>query len=167
NGWEAADLLQAAAKSYDELSRRCRAFDEELMTDLRQAGGEKYAKLGALCYRQCFAAGKFVADRNGQPLQFSKENHSNGCIATSDVFYPMAPQFLLFGPTLAKSFLVPFMNYAASPRWKFPFAPHDLGTYPKASGQVYGDGERGMNNQMPVEESGNLLCLMGGIAQME
>ena len=24
----------------------------------------------------------------------------------------MAPQFLLFGPSLAKSFLVPFMNYA-------------------------------------------------------
>ena len=167
NGWEAADLLKAAAKDYESLKQRCAAFDEQLMADLTKAGGEKYAKLCALAYRQCFAAGKFVADDNGQPLQFCKENHSNGCIGTSDVFYPMAPQFLLFGPSLAKSFLVPFMNYAASERWKFPFAPHDLGTYPKANGQVYGDGERGVNNQMPVEESGNLLCLMGAIAQME
>jgi hypothetical protein len=167
NGWEAGDLLKAAAKDYAALLKRCAAFDDELMADLSRAGGEKYAKLCALAYRQCFAAGKFVADANGQPLSFCKENHSNGCIATSDVFYPMAPQFLFFGPSLTKSFLVPFMNYAASDRWKFPFAPHDLGTYPKANGQVYGDGERGVNNQMPVEESGNLLCLIAALAQME
>jgi len=167
NGWEAADLLKAAAKDYESLKKRCAEWDEELMADCRRAGGENYAKLCALAYRQCFAAGKFVADANGKPISFCKENHSNGCIGTSDVFYPMAPQFLLFGPTLAKSFIVPFMNYAASDRWKFPFAPHDLGTYPKANGQVYGDGERGVNNQMPVEESGNLLCLFGAVAQME
>jgi hypothetical protein len=167
NGWEAADLLNASAKDYAKLSKRCADFDEELMADLRNAGGEGYARIGALAYRQCFAAGKFVADAKGQPLQFSKENHSNGCIATSDVFYPMAPQFLLFGPSLAKSFIVPFMNYAASDRWKFPFAPHDLGTYPHANGQRYGGGERTEDNQMPVEESGNLLLLFGAIAQME
>lgn len=167
NGWEAADLLMAAAESYDDVSNRCRAFDEEFVDDLRKAGGENYAKLGALCYRQCFAAGKFVADSHGQPLQFCKENHSNGCIATSDVFYPMAPQFLLFGPSLAKSFLVPFMNYAASDRWKFRFAPHDLGKYPLANGQVYGGGERTEENQMPVEECGNLLILIAAVARME
>jgi hypothetical protein len=166
-GWEAVDLLLAAARDYASLQKRCAAFDKELMADLTKAGGEKYAKLCALAYRQCFAAGKFVADENGQPLQFCKENHSNGCISTSDVFYPMAPQFILFGPSLAKSFLVPFMNYAASDRWKFPFAPHDLGQYPHANGQRYGGGERTEENQMPVEESGNLLLLMAAVAQME
>ena len=44
NGWEAADLLKAAAKDYESLKKRCEAFDAELMTDLRNAGGENYAK---------------------------------------------------------------------------------------------------------------------------
>ncbi len=167
DGWKAADLIEASVAEYDSLMLRCQQFDSQLMADLEQQGGKEYAHIAALAYRQCLAAGKFVADANGQPLQFCKENHSNGCIATSDVFYPMLPQFLLFGPTLTKSVLVPFMDYAASERWKFPFAPHDLGTYPKANGQVYGGGESNEENQMPVEESGNLLALFGALAKME
>lgn len=167
DGRDAEALLTEAAQRYAELKQATAQFDQQLMSDLEAYGGREYALLAALAYRQCFAAGKFVADENGQPLQFSKENHSNGCIATSDVFYPMSPQFLLFGPSLAKSFVVPFMNYAASERWKFPFAPHDLGTYPHANGQVYGGGETSEENQMPVEESGNMLILMAAIAKME
>ena len=166
-GWEAKDLLAASASEYASLIERCRKFDDELFADLVTMGGEKYAKIASLAYRQCFAAGKFVADENGQPLQFSKENHSNGCIATSDVFYPMAPQFLLFGSSVAKSFITPFMEYAKSDRWRFPFAPHDLGTYPHANGQVYGGGEKTEENQMPVEESGNLLILMAAVARLD
>jgi hypothetical protein len=167
NGWEAADLLTYAKNEYETLRKRCEAFDAELIADVTRAGGKKYAKICALAYRQCFAAGKFVVDDNGQPLQFSKENHSGGFIGTSDVFYPMSPLFLLNGPTLAKSFVVPFMNYAASERWKFPFAPHDLGSYPRANGQQYGGGESRNEGQMPVEESGNMLILFAAIAQME
>jgi hypothetical protein len=43
NGWEAADLLQAAARDYEALATRCAKFDAELMADLTRAGGERYA----------------------------------------------------------------------------------------------------------------------------
>ncbi len=161
NGMTLSDLFQTAEREYPAITARCVAFDKELMADATKVGGAKYAQMTALAYRQCLAANGLAADAYGKPLLFTKENNSNGDIATVDVIFPQDPMLILLSPTLAKASIVPVLNYGASPRWKFPNAPHDLGTYPIARGTDDG------GEQMPVEESGNILILCDAIAQSE
>ncbi len=161
NGAKISAILQAAAKDYPQLLTRCKEFDKELTADMTRIGGAQYAKIAALAYRECVAANGLAADANKQPLLFTKENTSNGDIATVDVFFPMDPIWILLSPSLAKASLIHVLMYSASPHWKFPNAPHDLGTYPFVFGRD--DGGEGM----PVEESGNMLILCDAIAQAD
>jgi hypothetical protein len=161
DGATAEQMLQKAARNYSVLARRCEDFDRHLTADATKAGGAKYAQMCALAYRQCACACGLAADANKRPLFFTKENTSNGDIATVDVFFPMDPQWVLLSPALAKATLVPILSYAASWHWRFPNAPHDLGTYPIARGTD--DGGEGM----PVEESGNMLILCDAVSQID
>lgn len=167
NNLPVEQMLDEAESQYAALEPRGAKFDAELRDDLVQAGGQKYAAIAIAAYRQTLAAHELVADVNGDPMLFAKENFSNGCIATVDVLYPSAPFFLFFQPRLLEAQLRPVLQYSALPRWKFPFAPHDLGQYPLANGQVYGGGETSEEDQMPVEESGNMLIVVGALARAE
>ena len=167
NNMPVEEMLDTAEQQYAELDARGKAFDADLTADLVKVGGQHYAELSVLAYRQAIAAHKLVADVNGDPMFFGKENSSNGCIDTVDVLYPSAPLFLLLQPKLLEAELLPVLEYASLARWRFPFSPHDLGQYPLANGQVYGGGETSEENQMPVEESGNMLILVDAIARVE
>jgi hypothetical protein len=162
-----AEMLQAADREYVPLEKRAEQFDAELQHDLVQAGGEEYAAIAVLAFRQAIAAHKLVEDDAGVPFFMPKENFSNGSISTVDVLYPYAPEFLLLNPKLVEAQLEPVMRYAQSSHWKFPFAPHDLGVYPLANGQLYGGGEVSEDDQMPVEESGNMILMVAALSRAE
>jgi hypothetical protein len=159
-------LLALAMREKDEVLARAERFDAELAKRATKVAGKPYADLCALAWRHTIAAHKLCAGPKGEALLFSKENFSNGCIATVDVTYPSAPLFLAFNPELVRAMIDPYFDYCASKAWPFPFAAHDLGTYPKANGQTYRGFDKNpdqdiTDTQMPVEECGNMLVLMG------
>ena len=168
NGALITDEIVKAHSDYKTTLKRCNEFADRMFIDSVRAGGEKYAEILELAYRQAVAAHKLAIDEDGEILWVSKECFSNGCAATVDVSYPSIPLFLLYNPELVKGMMRPIYKFARSDAWKYDFAPHDAGRYPILNGQVYGlnreTGELMFHKQMPVEECGNMLVMEATVA---
>ena len=154
-------MLDVAVREAYDLRRECAEFDRRLVARMESISPE-YARIGALCFRQAICAHK-LCDVDGRLMFFSKENLSNGCMATLDVTYPSIPLFLITNPELVRGMMRPLFDYARTEQWsEFPYAPHDCGQYPLCNGQVYRvrDGVVDPNGQMPVEECGNAILVV-------
>ena len=165
------EAITEAAVDYHALMTKCDKFSKQLYDGALASGGDKYAEILSLAYRQVIAAHKLVLDTNGDILYISKECFSNGCAATVDVSYPSIPLYLIYNPELIKGMLRPIYKFAATDKWTYDFAPHDAGQYPLVTGQVYGlDRATGIlkfEKQMPVEECGNMIIMETNIALAE
>ena len=160
NGKTIFDAFNKLNADYSSIMKRCRDLDKKIYDDALAAGNTKYAEVLSGCYRHVMAAHKLFQDETGKVLYFSKENKSNGCVNTVDLTYPESPLYLLYNPELQKGMILSILDYALSDARKDKnCAAHDLGQYPLANGQVYGD-------SMPLEESANIIILADAICRI-
>lgn len=179
NGAQITDAIRRIGAQFDGILNRCAELDARIMADAAKVSGD-YVKVVCAAWRHTFAAHKLIATPKGEMALLSKENDSNGCIGTVDVSYPSIPMFLKYCPELVNALCRPVLEFASMPVWQADYAPHDVGRYPNATGQVYG-AKRGARNghahppyylypatadvydfryQMPVEECGNMLIML-------
>lgn len=188
------NAIAAAFSDKEAVLDKAAAFDAQLQQDAEAIGGTEYAFLCNMAYRQSVAAHKLICDEEGNILFLSKENDSNGCIGTVDVSYPSMPLFLMFNTEYVKGMLRPIFRFANCEVWEEDFAPHDVGRYPYAWGQVYGVRRKHFGSlypktagrvrpplysfpagndiyklsmQMPVEECGNMLIMMAIVCMLD
>jgi hypothetical protein len=186
--------IQDSFKNRDMVEQACDKLDKEIEEKAYAIAGEDYAYLCVMSYRHSIAAHKLICDEEGNLIFLSKENDSNGCIGTVDVSYPSSPLYFMKNAEFVKGMLRPIFRFAKSQVWEYDFAPHDVGRYPYAVGQVYGlnwehDGKeftgsdaavfpfyymypKGSNTydlkyQMPVEECGNMLIMTAAACKLE
>lgn len=159
-----ADVAKKAVSEYDSIVARVNAFDKDLC-DRASALSKTYKDIVCIAYRQTVAGHKLTW-HDGELQFLSKENYSNGCIGTVDVTYPSIPLFLVYNPDLVEGMLNPIFKMIDIGLWHHDFAPHDVGQYPLANGQVYGKRHSNPEDyQMPVEECGNMLICVGALCK--
>jgi Domain of unknown function (DUF5127)/Domain of unknown function (DUF4965)/Domain of unknown function (DUF1793) len=143
---------------HDDLAaarRRADSLDASVTSDAESAGGRQYAGLCDLSLRQAYGGTELVAGPGGTPWAFLKEISSDGNVSTVDVLFPASPAWIYADPAYLGLLLEPLLAYAETGGWPEPFAEHDLGSaYPVAAGH-----NNGAEEDMPVEESGNMLIM--------
>jgi len=159
-------ILEAIDASINNLAAdrsRSESYDKKLLADLAAKGGDKYATVCALAYHQTFAATKLTWNpATKKPEMFLKEISTNGDMQTADVVFPASPLFLYTNANLLQMLLDPLLRFANNETWNpytDPYSPHQIGVFPVANDTT------AAQEQMPMENTGNLFMMMYAILQ--
>jgi hypothetical protein len=141
-------------KDWDHALKEAITLDKKVEDDSVAVAGQNYATITALTVRQSFGALVYTG-KEGDMYVFMKEIASNGNMQTVDVMFPMHPILLYFNPNLLGLMLKPLFENQESGHYPNKYAIHDLGAhFPNATGHPDGKDE-----EMPVEECGNMLIM--------
>jgi hypothetical protein len=136
-------------------------IDQKVQKASVEVAGQDYATITSLSVRQVFGALELVGTQDKTYL-FMKEISSNGNTQTIDVIFPMHPILAFFNPALLKLMLNPVYENQESGHYPNKWSIHDLGAhFPNATGHPDGKDE-----EMPVEECGNMLIMTLAYAQL-
>jgi hypothetical protein len=152
------DVASRALDNYTTIRGMVSTFDAELMSLMSTRISPHYAKIGALAFRQTFAAIEFTHSATfNESWAFLKEISSDGDINTMDVIFPASPLLFYAAPEVVKMLLLPVLHYAVNQTWEpytYPFSPHQLGTYPVANITT------AEQEVMPAENTGNMYLML-------
>jgi len=155
--------IDAAFTDYQNDLTRAIAFDKKLLSDLAAKGGDKYATICGMAYRQTIAATKVTWNSYAKKAElFLKEISTNGDMQTADVVFPASPLFLYVNATLLQMLIDPLMRFANNETWNpytDPYCPHQIGVFPVANDTT------AAQEEMPMENTGNMFLMMLGILQ--
>ena len=156
-----AAVVQALADE-EAIRRQAAQYDLLLDTAATRYSNDQFATLLALAHRQVLGATVTVWNEEKQtPWVFLKEMSTGGAMSTVDVLFPGSPLYIAIAPETLKLMLWPILSWSnneTSDKVTINWAPHDLGGFPIANADA------AHQEEMPLEESGNMLLMLAAIA---
>ncbi|KAJ7503731.1 hypothetical protein B0H11DRAFT_2170697 [Mycena galericulata] len=163
----AASVISYFLNDYSDALATANKLDAKVESDANKISPDYYG-IVALSIRQSLGANEltisktaFGAWNTSDIMLFMKEISSDGNLNTVDVIFPASPIFHYFYPKLGQYLLEPLFRYQASGLYPNKWSIHDMGAhYPKGLGHP-----AGLDEAMPVAESGNMLIMAYGFAK--
>ena len=152
-------------KEHDSILQRAIRYDQKIIGATTAIAGDEYATLTALIHRQVMGATILTWNEQRQRVDgWMKEQSTDGDLSTVDVIFPASPFYIYLAPEALRVMLLPVLDYANNAtyiKYNRPFAPHHLGLWP------VGDIRTEDQEEMQMEETGNMLIMLAAIAQQQ